>query len=342
GLHFDIRGNVYTSIFGDRRDISDADLFTPRGILKYDLDNAYYQIETPSKTKGETYEGTTFIYDDKTQDVIFEGQVDFSKAESKDFRIISSALGTGNAKTGNYSMDLTALINFAIHPSIPSEMALDLTELLERVGLAPAHDNSVQLMYKLANIIGDEPTRDFEARSLRNYVPLVESDRNMAATLGISNVKMEWSIKHKSWYNTSKIGLSHVDRTDINAKMPGFMEISKNETEQDVINIFLQPSGGTWYYFGYSDGELLILSSNEDFNNAILDKTKSGKTKSGELIYQLAEAAEVLTFINNFRLNHQGITEPYDLELPGDINFDEDESFDTIQKEEEDDDGFGF
>ena len=342
GLHIDIRGDVYTSVFGDRRDISDVDLFTPKGILKYDVDNAYYQIETPSKTKGETYEGTTFIYDDNTQGVIFEGLVDFSKSQEKGFQIIASALGTGNAKTGNYSMDLTALINFDIHSSIPAEMALDLSDLLERVGLAPAHDNSVQVMYKLANIIGDEPTRDYEARSLRNYVPLVESDRYMPATLGISNVDMEWSIQHKTWYNTSKIGLSHVDRSDINAKMPGFMEISKNEAEQDVVNIFLQPSAGTWYFFGYSDGELLILSSNEDFNKAILDRTKSGKTKSGDLIYQLAEASEVLTFINTFRLNHQGITEPYDLELPGDINFDEDESFDTIQKEEEDDDGFGF
>ena len=120
------------------------------------------------------------------------------------------------------------------------------------------------------------------------------------------------------------------------------MEISKNDAEQDVVNIFLQPSPGSWYFFGYSEGELLMLSSNENFNNAILDKTKSGKTKAGDLIYQLAEANEVLTFINNFRLNHQGITEPYDLALPGDINLDEDESFDTIKKEKEDDDGFGF
>ena len=342
GLHFDIRGNVYPSILGDRRDISDVDFFKASGVLKYDVDNQYYKIETASKTKGETYEGTTFIYDDNTQEVIFEGQVEFSQSKEKGVQMISSVLGSGNAKEGTYKMNMMTLINFFVHPSLPDIMALDLTDLLERVGLAPAHDNSEETMYKLANIIGDEATRGYESRSLRSYTPLVESERFVPATLGISDVDMEWSVQHKTWFNTSKIGLSHVDRVDINAKMPGFMEISKNEAEQEIINIFLQPSGGTWYFFGYSDGQLFVLSSNEDFNNAVVERTKGGKTKIGDLIYQLAEVNEVLDFINTFRLNHQGITEPYDLEVPGDIGLEDDESFNTIEKDEEDDDGFGF
>lgn len=343
GLHFDIRGNLYPSLLGDRKDISDIDFFTPKGVLKYDLDNTYYQIETPSKSKGETYEGTTFIYDDKTQEVIFEGLVDFSKSQNKGFEMQTSVLGTGNAKEETYGMDIMALINYDIHPSIPDIMALDFVDLLDRIGLTPAHDNSIQMMYKLANLIGDEATREYEEKSLRNYTPLVEGDRSLAATLGFSNVKMEWSNKQKTWYSTSKIGLSHIGRTDLNAKMNGFIEIGKSESEQDIINIFLQPSAATWYFIGYEDHHLFLLSSNGDFNNAVIDKSNSSKSKVGDLIYLNAEVNEVLEFINAFRLNHLGITEPYDLQVPGDVGLDDDENFDTIQKEvEEDDDGFGF
>jgi len=330
------------SFFGDRRDISDIDFFTPKGLLRYDLDNKYYQIESPLKSKGETYEGTTFIYDDKSQEVIFEGLVDFSKSQDKGFEMRTSVLGTGNAKEEQYSIDVMTLLNYNIHASIPDLMAADISDLLERIGLTPAHDNSIQVMYKLANLIGDEATRSYEEKSLRNYVPMVDSDRDLPTTLGFSNIKMDWSSKEKTWYSTSKIGLSHIGRTDINAKMVGFIEIGKSESEQDIINVFLQPSAGTWYFFGYEDHHLFLLSSNEDFNNAVLDKTNSNKPKAGDLIYLNAELNEVLDFINNFRLKHMGITEPYDLQVPGDVGLEDDENFDTIEKEEEDDDGFGF
>ncbi|MGB3468875.1 MAG: hypothetical protein WBA74_26560, partial [Cyclobacteriaceae bacterium] len=342
GLHYDIRGGVYPTILGDRKDISDIDFFTPDGILKYDLDNQYYIIETPSKTAGKTYEGSTFIFDDQSKDIIYEGLVDFSKAVNKGFDMRTSVLGTGNFEKNSYEMDVMTLINYGIPATIPDIMAFELVDLLERIGLPTANDNTIQNMYKLANIIGDEATREYEEKSLKSYTPLVESAKELPATLGFSNIKMEWSEKMKTWHSTSKIGVSHIGRTDINAKMVGFVEIGKTESEQDIVNIFIQPAAGTWYFFGYEDHHLFMLSSNEEFNAAVLEKSNSGKSKAGELIFLTAEAGEVLQFINDFRLNHLGITEPYDLEFPGDVGLDDDENFDTIEKEEEDDDGFGF
>ncbi len=345
GLHYDIKGGIYPSLLGDRKDVSDLDIFKPSGLITYDLDNQYYQIETASKTKGETYEGSTFIYDDKTQDLIFEGLMNFSKTKDKGFDMVTSVLGSGNAKEETYKIDVMTLLDFNVHSSITDLMALDFGDLIETVGLVQAHDNSIQTLYKLANIIGDELTKEYENTALKNYEPLVNSARAMESTLGISNVKMSWSAKHNKWYNTSKIGLSHIDRNDINAKMNGFMEIGKSDSEQDVIHLFFQPTAGTWYYFGYEDHHLLLLSSNQDFNDAVDAKSNSGKAKVGELIVLTAESNEVLAFIDRFRLDYQGITEPYDLQLPGDIQLDDDETFDTIEtddEEEEEDDGFGF
>jgi len=342
GLHYDIKGGLYPSFIGDKRDISDIDIFKPSGTLRYDLENQYYHIETPEKTKGESYEGSTFIYDDNTQDVIFEGLMNFSKTTDKGFNMITSVLGTGNAKDESYSIDAMTLLDFDVHQSIPEIMAADLGDLIETIGLAPAHDNSVQTLYKLANIIGDLPAKDFENNALKNYEPLVYSDRKMESTLGISNIKMKWSKEHNKWYNTSKVGLSHLDGFDINAKMNGFIEFGKSESEQEVIHLFFQPTAGTWYYFGYEDHHLIMLSSNEDFNSAVEERSNSGKSKAGELVTLLAERNEVTSFIDRFRLDYQGIAEPYDLQLPGDIQLEDDENFDTIEtdEEEEEDDGF--
>ena len=108
----------------------------------------------------------------------------------------------------------------------------------------------------------------------------------------------------------------------------------------DVVNLFLQAAPGTWYFFGYHDNSLIVYSSNADFNAAIAEKTNEDKAKLGDLVVLVAEENEILKFINDFRLNYFGITEPYNLVYPSDISL-EDENFETIQEEDEDD-GFGF
>lgn len=105
------------------------------------------------------------------------------------------------------------------------------------------------------------------------------------------------------------------------------------------MNLFLQAAPGTWYFFGYEDNHLAIYSSNSEFNTAIEENSNEDKARPGELILLAADETETLTFINNFREKYFGITEPYNLVSPTDVNLEE-ENFDTI--EEEDDDGFGF
>ncbi len=342
GLHYDIRGDIYPTFISDKKDYGDHDLFTPSGELRFDVDNQFYIIETPSKTAGESYVGSTFIYDDNTQDVIFEGPFNFSHATEKGFYIASTVLGSGNAQDHRYEMDAMIAIDYEIPLSITDIMTYDLIDLIERLGSSVAHDNSIQLMYNLANMIGEEATREYEEKGLKTYIPLNETSEELNKTLVFSNLHLKWDNDNRVWYNTTKLGLSNVRGTDINASMTGFMELSQNSTGLDVINIFLQPAPGTWYFFGYEDHHLFMLSSNANFNAEVESKSNNGTAKPGDLVILTAEINEVLSFINNYRSNHMGIDEPYNLELPDDVQLEDNENFDTIEEEEEEDDGFGF
>ncbi|MCR9249230.1 MAG: hypothetical protein NXI20_02360 [bacterium] len=342
GLHYSIRGDIYPTFISDKKDYGDHDLFTPSGEIRFDVENQYYIIETPGKTAGEQYAGSTFIYDDATQDVIFEGPFNFSHATEKGYSISSTVLGNGNAKDEQFEMDAFITLDFGIPLSITDEMSFDLTDLIERIGSSVAHDNSIELMYNLANLIGEEATREYEEKGLKTYIPLNETSEELLKTFVFSNVHLKWDKDNRVWYNTSKIGLSNVRSTDINASMNGFMEISQNDSGLDLINIFLQPAAGTWYFIGYEDHHLFLISSNPDFNADIEAKSNNGTAKPGELVLLTAEINEVLGFINNFRSNHMGIDDPYNLELPDDIQLEDDENFDTIEEEDDDDDGFGF
>ena len=69
---------------------------------------------------------------------------------------------------------------------------------------------------------------------------------------------MKWSKEHSAWHNTTKLGLSHIVRDDLNAKLDGFIELKKDETGEDVLNLFIQAAPGVWYYIGYSKHQLIM------------------------------------------------------------------------------------
>lgn len=340
GIHQNIREELYTTFVEKRQTESDQDFFRASGVLTYNDTLTTYKIETPSKSTGESYSGSTMIYVDSAKSVVFEGPVNFFKPSTTDMRIQASALGAGNAETGEYQADVMMMLDFKITPTIMTLMALDLTETIELIGPPPANDVSIELMYKLANLTDESTTRYYEETSLKTYTSLVSVSRFLEKPVVISGMKMKWSKEHNAWHNITKLGLSNIGRDDINAKLDGFIEIKKDETGEDVMNLFIQAAPGVWYYIGYSKHQLIMFSSNKEFNEEVEAKSNIEKAKPGEVIFVNGETNEVLSFINEFRLNYFGIKEPYNLISPDDISL-EDESFDTIKKTD-DDDGFGF
>ena len=123
--------------------------------------------------------------------------------------------------------------------------------------------------------------------------------------------------------------------TDLNMEVDGFVEIKKTP-EGEVINILLQLTDGTWYYFTYDGFSLGTYSSNTAYNNVILGTGggKKGKPKVGSLKVYANTIEEVIAWTQTFRKLHLGIDEPYRLLLA------EDSSQTVKKKETEEGDGF--
>ena len=190
----------------------------------------------------------------------------------------------------------------------------------------------------LANLTSDAVAKAYENNSLKEYVPLVNvASSIMAKTFALSNIKLSWSNDYNSWYNTSKLGLSNIGNTDVNAKVDGFVELRNDAEIGEVLKIFIMVAPETWYYFAYEDNKLEMFSSNSDFNSAVDANSNIIKAGIGEYATLLGDENLTLAFINDFRKKYFGIDEPFNLQVPMDT-FLEDEEFDTI--EEEEDDGF--
>ncbi|MEQ8240536.1 MAG: hypothetical protein RIA69_15055, partial [Cyclobacteriaceae bacterium] len=341
GLYYSISGAIYTSTFAPPKYSSDEPFFTPKGKMFYDSLTRSFVVESPLKTKGETYEGRTFIYNDSSKNVIFEGPVNYINPNRSNVRMTSTVLGYGNVSKREYTADSFIGIDLINTASMMDIMASDLIDIVERLGPPLANDLSVELLSKLANYTNEKATRSYEQASLKGYKPLFNYSENLEASILISNTKMKWSQPESAWYNYTKIGISNILDNDVNAKMDGFMEIKKDASGQDMFNLFVQAAPGSWYYISYTENNLLMHSSNEEFNAEVASKSNIDKAKPGELILVSGDDNETLTYINSFRRRYFGIDEPYDLVVPGETQLEDDENFDTIKKEDADD-GFGF
>ena len=311
GLHFATDNSLYITFVFDKKAEEDENFFLPSGSLFFDKETGEFKIEDRKKAAGEKLSGKVFAYNEEKQEVRFEGPVNFFKGNN-DFKITASALGSGNLETNEIRMNSFVMANINIPTQAFQLMALNLIEVMKEEGGAEGLGDQTELLYKIADIVGEKAVKDYEQRSLQSYVSL-STIPALAQPLVFANVNLKWSQKFKAFYSEGNLGLSNMGRNDINGAFEGFMEIRKNEDGSPVFHVFIKASPEAWYYFGFEDNRLMLQSSNQAFNDLVSKKTNASKAKVGELIFIPGSDEEALAFINRFRQNYYGIEAPYEL-----------------------------
>jgi hypothetical protein len=191
-------------------------------------------------------------------------------------------------------------------------MSLDLQQAIKYVGAEEGLGDQTELLYKIADIVGERAVKDYEQKSLQAYTPLTTIPE-LGRPLVFSNFNLKRSQEYKAFYSDGNLGVSNSLKNDINASFEGFMELRKNEDGSSVFHVFFKASPDSWYYFGMEDNRLMVHSSNPDFNDIIAKKTNAAKAKIGELVFIPGSDEETLSFINKFRKKYYGLEAPYSL-----------------------------
>lgn len=333
GLHFGEDNDLYITFVFDKKDPADDDFFLPAGSLFYEEETKEFRIEDRAKSAGEKLSGKVFAYNEDKQEVRFEGPVNFYEG-TKDFKLTASALGSGNLETNAIKMNSFMMVDMNAPATVYQLMAASIMDVIKNEGVKEEGlGDPTELLYKIADIVGERVVKDYEQRSLQGYVPLA-TVQGLQKPMVFSNVNLKWSQEHKSFYSEGLIGLSHLGRNDINASFEGFMEIGKTEDGGPVFHLFIKASPDSWFYFGMEDNRVMIHSSVPELNDFVTKKTNASKAKVGELVYIPGTIDETLSWINNFRLTYLGLEAPYDLSSGSS------EAKKKEEKKKEEDDGF--
>ncbi len=312
GLHVGSTDNdLYITFVNDKKNDDDEDFYQPSGTLYYDTASREFKIEDREKAAGNKLSGKVFAYKDETMQVRFEGPVNLFKG-TKDFNVTASAIGQGNMETNEIKMNSFVMIDSNVPVQAFDIMAKQIQDVIKNEGVEEGLGDQTELLYKIADIVGEQTVKNYEQKSLQGYVPLGTIPQ-LAKPLVFSNVNLKWSAKHKAFYSEGTLGMSNMLRNDINGAFEGFMEVRKNEDGASVLHVFIKASPDAWYYFGFEDNRLMIQSSNSELNSVISKKTNAGKAKAGEVAFIPGSDDETLAFINRFRKTYYGIDVPYDL-----------------------------
>lgn len=336
GLHFNSADNeLYITFLNDKKTDDDDSFFEPSGTLFYDKESKEYKIEDREKAAGNKLSGKVFAYNDETMQVRFEGPVKFFSG-TKGFNVTATTIGSGNLETNDIKMNSMIIMDATLPSTALDLMARNLADVIKNEGAEEGLGDQTELLYKIADIVGESLAKDYEQKSLQGYVTL-GSLPPLVKPLVVSNVNLKWSPKQKGFYSEGLIGISNSMKQDINGGFEGFMELRKTEDGAPVFHLFFKASPESWYYFGFEDNRLLVHSSNTDFNTVISKKSNAGKAKVGEVAFIPGSDDETLGFINKFRKEYYGIEVPYSL---NDGSQAVQKKADEPAKKKEEDDGF--
>ena len=125
-------------------------------------------------------------------------------------------------------------------------------------------------------------------------------------SLFFSNLPMSWNAEYQSFVSANdKIGLCSVGGEPINRWLTCYVEFKMPSNNDDRVYVYLRSPSDFYYFFGYKQGILNIVSNNTKFNETLVgmkSKEKMIKMKDGEVFeIQEVEPSSAQMFVNRIK-----------------------------------------
>jgi hypothetical protein len=268
--------HFYTAFLSPRHSTNDAFVLPADGFLVYDKAAKEYRISNKEKLVERSLPGNYMSLSTENCTVYGEGKVDlgadFGQLKIESFGSINHLLIPDST-----AFDLFMTLDFFFNENSIDKMADDINLFPE---LKPTEFSRPVYEKSLRELLGKE-----QADKLITQVNLGGSFKKMPdelrKTLVITDLKMKWNKETRSFTSIGQIGVGNIYKTQINKFVNGKIEIAKKRGG-DIINIYLELDEKNWYYFNYTRGTMLAVSSNEAFNTYIKEMKQDKREKAGD------------------------------------------------------------
>jgi hypothetical protein len=274
GLFFNPDSNaVFASFISLQGTRSNKDLIEADGILSYDRENHQYEISNKEKLEEMSLPGNYVSLNTNNCVINSEGSYNVSSDLGQ---VKLKCVGNANFNAVNDSVQfhLMMVADFFFENSILRKMAKDFELYLGSLNPTPFEGDLFN--HGLIELLGKE-RGDRALSELNLYGNYRKFPDELEKAIVLNDVTMTYNPRAKAYLSEGKIGVGNILKTEIFRYMDGIVQIKK-EKRGDVMDIYLEADPNTWYYFTYSKGRMLAVSSNEQFNTSLKElKSKSKK-----------------------------------------------------------------
>ncbi len=294
--------HVYSAMVSHRKGIVDGEIITAHGYIFYDKFAKEYRVSNMEKIKELTAPGNFVSLAADKCETYGEGAIKLSNNLGQ-VKVQSFGTASHNLITDTVHFDLIMAMDFFFDNSIIKLMS-EKFEASTSMQAVPFGRGEYERA--LMEFIGKK-----EADKLISQVNLYGAFKKipdeLEHTLFLSDLKMKWNPKTKSFTSYGPIGIGIIQKTQLNKYAKGVVEIVQKRSG-DYLNIYLEDDNANWYFFSYSTGTMQAISSDEKFNSAIKElkpekrKLEKDKNEKNSAPYQftIGTLSKKSTFLRKF------------------------------------------
>lgn len=268
--------HFYSAFLSPRKSTNDIYVLPADGFLYFDKTAREYRISNKEKLVERSLPGNYLSLNTAECKTYGEGKVnlggDFGQVKIESFGNVTHTLISDSTL-----FDMLMSIDFFFDEGAITKMA----EAINGDSHLKPTDISRPVFEKgLREMIGKEQA-DKLISQLNLYGSYKKFPDELKKTLFLNDVKMKWNKETRSYTSTGQIGIGNVNKNQINKFVDGKIELIKKRGG-DILNIYLELDPTNWYYFNYTRGTMLAVSSNEAFNTILKELKQDKRKKAGE------------------------------------------------------------
>ncbi|MBN8697008.1 MAG: hypothetical protein J0L87_10795 [Bacteroidetes bacterium] len=268
--------HFYSAFLSPKESTNDPHVLPADGFLFFDKGSREYRISNKEKLVERSLPGNYLSLNTSTCKVYGEGKIDLG-GDFGQVKVESFGSAVHFLVPDSVIFDMIMSIDFFFDGSAIDKMADQIAGMTE---LKPTDFSRPVFEKGMREMLGKEQA-DKLISQLNLYGSYKKFPDELRKTLVLSDLKMKWNKDTRSYTSNGKIGIANIDKTQINKYVDGRVEIVKKRGG-DILNIYLEMDSGNWYYFNYTRGTMLAVSSNEAFNTVLKELKPDKREKAGD------------------------------------------------------------
>lgn len=290
---------VYPAVMNPKRSPRDPALHQVTGSLYKGENTGEFVFGEESAVTGEDPAGSLMYYDDNTGAVTVDGamtlisDIPLVKADAYGKMDYDPATGYANGK-------MSIAIDFPLDESLWYQLPRDMVEYAyeskelnyDRPEIKRALRHFIT-SENSANVVID----DIEAEGL------FQMPSSFDYKMLLTDVDLKWDPVDGNFKGVGDIGVSTINNYPIDLQVKAYTEFGYS-LGTSYMNLFFETISGEWYFFSTKRGKMYVLSSDQSFNDAVVnsDDKEVRDGKKGPIIYEFqpGNTTSRLTFMTRF------------------------------------------